>query len=447
MRQPRTLLARTGGTLTIALLVFLLFSMAVVYHYILTPVSKRAADDLAKLMMLAAQTWVELPPDTRPDFERELLEGYDLKLTLADTPLPFKDNLPPYLRFLKEALTRRIGKPVPIRSGPPDTTKWFCVDIPVGGRIIRISFPHARIGARPPIAAVLVVTAGTLVILLTSLLLVHRLIRPLARLSRAATQIGHGEIFRPLPETGPRELVTLTKSFNCMAGEIEQLLANRTTLFAGISHDLRTPITRMQLALEMLPVDTDSTLVTSLRQDLEEMNQLISDTLDLARGLGTHEPEAIDLREFIDGVVTGQRQSGADIRWTPGSCCICSVDILALQRTLTNLIDNAIRYGGDSPVELHCYCNDHEAVVEVVDHGPGIPASEREQVFQPFHRLETSRSRRTGGSGLGLAIARQLCDAHGWSIQLLPRKGGGTEARLKIPLNMPGASTPAALQE
>ncbi len=244
-----------AATLTIALLVFLLFSMAVVYHYILTPVSKRAADDLATLMMLAAQTWVELPPNTRPDFERELLEGYDLKLTLADTPLPFKDNLLPYLRFLEEALTRRIGKPVPIRSGPPDTTKWFCVDIPVGGRIIRISFPHARIGARPPIASVLVVTAGTLVILLTSLLLVHRLIRPLARLSRAATQIGHGEIFRPLPETGPRELVTLTKSFNCMAGEIEQLLANRTTLFAGISHDLRTPITRMQLALEMLPVD------------------------------------------------------------------------------------------------------------------------------------------------------------------------------------------------
>jgi len=439
MRQPRTLLARTGGTLTIALLVFLLFSMAVVYHYILTPVSKRAADDLATLMMLAAQTWVELPPETRPDFEQELLEGYDLKLTLADTPLPFTDNLQPYLSFLGEALTRRIGRPVPIRSGPPNTTKWFCVDIPMGGRIIRISFPHERIGTRPPIASVLVVAAGTIVILLTSLLLVRRLIRPLARLSRATTQIGRGGIFKPLPETGPRELVTLTQGFNRMAGEIEQLLANRTTLFAGISHDLRTPITRMQLALEMLPADTDPTLVTSLRQDLEEMNRLISDTLDLAKGLGPHEQESIDLREFIDGIVTSQRHSGSEIQWTPESCCICSVDTLALQRILTNLVENAVRYGGDSPVELRCFCNDHEAIIEVLDHGPGIPASEREQVFQPFHRLETSRSRRTGGSGLGLAIARQLCDAHGWSIQLLPRKGGGTEAKLQIPMNMPSA--------
>jgi len=176
----------------------------------------------------------------------------------------------------------------------------------------------------------------------------------------------------------------------------------------------------MQLALEMLPADTDPTLVTSLRQDL-----------------GPHEPEAIDLREFIDGIVTSQRHSGANIRWTPESCCICSVDALALQRILTNLIDNAVRYGGDSPVELRCYCNNHEAVIQVLDLGPGIPASEREQVFQPFHRLVASRSRRTGGSGLGLAIARQLCDVHGWSIQLLPREDRGTEARLQIPLNMP----------
>ena len=436
MRQPRTLLARTGSTLTIALLVFLLLSMAVAYHYILTPVSKRAADDLATLMLLAAQTWVELPPLTRPDFERELLQGYDLKLTLADTPLPFKDNLLPYLRFLEEALTRRIGEPVPIRSGPPETSKWFCVDIPMGGRIIRISFPHARIGARPPIAALLVLTAGTLVILLTSLLLVRRLINPLACLSRATTQIGRAGLFTPLPEVGPRELVTLTQSFNRMASEIEQLLANRTTLFAGISHDLRTPITRMQLALEMLPADTDPALVTRLRQDLEEMNRLISDTLDLAGGLGPHEVDNIDLREFIDGIVSDERRSGAEIQWAPGNCCSCSLDTLALQRILTNLIDNARRYGGDAPVQVHCYCNAHEAVVQVLDRGPGIPASEREQVFQPFHRLETSRSRRTGGSGLGLAIARQLCDAHSWNIQLLPREGGGTEAKLILPLNI-----------
>jgi two-component system osmolarity sensor histidine kinase EnvZ len=434
MRQPHTLFARTGSTLTLAMLVFLALSVAVVFHYILIPVSKRAADDLATLMLLAAQTWVELPPETRPDFERELLEHYDLKLTLAEDSLPYTDNLLPYLRFLEDSLTRRLGEPVPIRAGPPDTTKWFCVDIPMGARQLRISFPHARMGARPPLAALLVAVAGALVILFTSLLLVRRLTRPLALLATAAGQIGRGDAFVPLPETGPRELAVLTQRFNRMAAEISELLTNRTTLFAGISHDLRTPITRMQLALEMLPAATDPELVARLRKDLDEMNRLITDTLELARGLEPHAAELVDLRDFIDGVVTGLRQGGGTIDWLPAACCYCPVDTLALQRVLANLLDNALRYSGNQPVELRCHCEAAVAVIQVLDRGPGIPESERDKVFQPFHRLESSRSRRTGGSGLGLAITRQLCDVHGWDVRLLPRRGGGTEAQLHIPL-------------
>jgi len=263
---------------------------------------------------------------------------------------------------------------------------------------------------------------------------VRRLTRPLARLATAAAQIGRGDAFVPLPETGPREIAVLTQRFNRMAAQISELLTNRTTLFAGISHDLRTPITRMQLALEMLPEGTDRELVDRLRQDLEEMNRLISDTLDLARGLEPHAAELVDLRELIDGIVTGIRQGGAAIEWLPAACCYCPVDTLALQRVLTNLIDNAVRYGGERPVEVHCHCEAAAAVIRVLDRGPGIPEQERDRVFLPFHRIEGSRSRRTGGSGLGLAITRQLCDVHGWEIRLLPRTGGGTEVCLRIPL-------------
>jgi two-component system osmolarity sensor histidine kinase EnvZ len=110
------------------------------------------------------------------------------------------------------------------------------------------------------------------------------------------------------------------------------------------------------------------------------------------------------------------------------------VDTLALQRVLTNLLENAVRYGGDKPVGIYCHCEAAAAVIQVLDRGCGIPEQERDKVFQPFHRLEGSRSRRTGGSGLGLAIVRQLCNVHGWDIRLLPRTGGGTEARLRIPL-------------
>jgi two-component system osmolarity sensor histidine kinase EnvZ len=162
------------------------------------------------------------------------------------------------------------------------------------------------------------------------------------------------------------------------------------------------------------------------------MDQLIGYTLELARGLEAHEAEEVDLREFIDGIITNYRQSDTVIDWEPQSYCPISIDTLAMQRVLVNLFDNAIRYGGNKPVTVRCHRNRETTVIQVMDRGVGIPASEREAVFRPFHRLETSRSRKTGGVGLGLAIARQLCDARGWKITLLPREGGGTEARLEI---------------
>jgi len=401
-------------------------------NFILIPLAKQGAGDLAALMVLSAQTWVELPPETRPFLEQELIEEYQLKVTLADTPLPDATSLLPFLHFLERALSKRIGEPATIRART-DNGVWYCTDIPMGGRIIRVSFPRERIGARPPTAALLVIAAGGVVILLTTLLLVRRLTRPLASLCDATSRIGRGESPQPLPESGPRELATLTRRFNRMAEEIAELLANRTTLFAGISHDLRSPITRMQLALEMLPANTDARLRERLRNDLEQMNQLISDTLELAQGLGPREAEEVDLRDFIDNLVAGYRRSGVDIDWQPENCCLCSVDTLALRRVFANLLDNALRYGGGGPVQVRCQCDQTGAWIRVLDRGPGIPPAEREAVFHPFYRLEASRSRATGGSGLGLAIALQLCNAHGWTIELAEREGGGTDARVHLP--------------
>ncbi len=435
MHRSLSLFARTSITLAIALAVFMLFTVASMVNFILIPLAKQGAGDLAALMVLSAQTWVELPPETRPFLEQELIEEYQLTVSVAEDPLPQTTSLLPFLRFLEQALAKRIGQPATIRAQVEDGV-WYCTDIPMGGRVIRVSFPRERIGARPPTAALLVILAGGVVILLTTLLLVRRLTRPLARLCDATSRIGRGESPRPLPESGPRELATLTRRFNRMAGEIAELLANRTILFAGISHDLRSPITRMQLALEMLPDNTDPRLVERLRQDLEQMNQLISDSLDLAQGLGPSESEEVDLRDFVDNIVTAYRRSDAAIDWQPGHCCLCRVDTLALRRVLVNLLDNALRYGGGRPVEVGCRCDEAGACVSVLDRGPGIPEAEREAVFQPFHRLEGSRSRSTGGSGLGLAIASQLCNAHGWSIDLAARGGGGTEARVCLPCNV-----------
>ena len=439
MSKPRSLFARTGITLTIALLVFVIFCIAAMVIYIAIPLARQGSDDLAALMILSARSWVEHPPASRPFLEEELMSEYNLKVSLAEEPRPCSRAALPYLLFLEEALQKRLGTPVPIRKGD-QPSPWFCADIPMGGQFIRVSFPWSRVGAQPPLALILIITVGAVVILLTSLLLVRRITRPLARLSEATLHIGQGEILAPLPETGARELVDLTRKFNSMARELTELVENRTTLFAGISHDLRTPLTHMRLALEMLvPDKVDAALIERLRRDTEQMDQLIGYTLELTRGLEVHEAEEVDLREFIDGVITNYRQPDTVIDWEPQSYCPVSIDTMAMQRVLVNLFDNAIRYGGNKPVMVRCHGDKEAIIIQVLDRGEGIPASEREAVFRPFHRVETSRSRKTGGSGLGLAIARQLCDARGWTIELLPRGGGGTEARLGIPV---AATTP-----
>lgn len=433
MRYPQTLFARTGITIGIAFAVFLLFSGAIVISYILVPLAQRAADDVSTLMVHSVKAWVDLPPSDRPAFAKELMDNHQLKIDLAGGPLPETSNPWPYLLFIEDALQQQLDQAIVLQEDH-QATPWFYADIIMGEHTVRIGFPRSRVAAKPPLAALLLVLGSAVAILLTSLLLVRRLTQPLARLSEATSRIGRGEIHEPLPETGPKELSELTHNFNLMARELTQLIENRTTLLAGISHDLRTPLTRMRLALEMLPEDqTDAGLTNKLLRDSEEMDQLIKVALEMARGTRTGDIEEIDLREFLDGIVSDYVRSGRYIDWKPLKCCFVAVNTVALQRIVMNLLDNAIRYDGSTAPIVECYCEPQAAVIRVLDRGPGIPVGEREAVFRPFHRLETSRNRRTGGSGLGLAIARQLAEAQCWNIELLPRDGGGTIARIRIP--------------
>ena len=432
MRRAQSLFAKTSITLTIAFLIFLLFSSVVVAYYILVPVSKRAANDFASLIVISAQTWVELPPLTRPDFERELLDKHQLTILPIETPLEVSRSSLPYIRFLEEDLLKLTGTPIYVQT----QQDCFCIDLPVYNRYIRVSFTRDRIGANPPLASLYIILGGTLLIIMTTLLLVRRITIPLTRLSAATALVGRGENPVLLPETGAQELVILTQHFNQMAKEIAALLSNRTTLFAGISHDLRTPITRMQLAVTMLNKQQDPDLVARLEHDLEEMTHLMTDTLDLARGLRPHMPEQIDLQLFIDDVLTGFQYKDIQTRFSPDAHYFCLVDSHALRRVLTNLIDNALRYSEKRPVEIQCRHSDKDIIIQILDRGKGIPIEQREAVFRPFHRLETSRNKKTGGSGLGLTIVQQLCDVNRWQLQIHSRHGGGTVVEIKIPTEL-----------
>ncbi len=429
---PRSLYGRTAATLGIAFFLLQAIALGLVVEIILAPLAQRSADDLAALIVLSAQTWAELPPGTRPAFEEEMAEHHRLRIRRQT-----RHETAPRAQFvnsrnIEHALSLRTGQPILLRQG---IDGWVWVDLSMGGHHIRIGFEERRYYIRALLTAIGLISLAAMLTWATSLLLVRRITFRLAQMSEAAGQVGRGEVPHPLPEDGAAELAALGKAFNRMAAEVQELLENRTTLLAGISHDLRTPIARMRLAVAMLPEETDPRLVQSIENDLQQMNLLIGEFLELARGMQPGVTEVTDIPALLQQIVDDARRGGGNVSGHWPQECRLAVSAQALRRVLTNLVENALRYGagldGKAEVTIDCFLQpDGRWGIAVQDRGPGIPPDQREAVFRPFYRLEASRSTHTGGSGLGLAIARQLASLHQWTLELSSREGGGLEVRL-----------------
>jgi two-component system osmolarity sensor histidine kinase EnvZ len=424
--------------LVVFFLAFELLVASAVTYFLMLPMARRSAGDLAGLMTLSAQTWSELPPRTRAAFEIELAASH--ALALRDEP-PQHPAMPgwrePYLRFLAAALSARVGEPVTTSRERILDQEWFWVSLPAGDGRLSVGFPHSRIGPRPIHAVLASLAGGALLTLLAAWWLARRATRPLQRLQRAVTSLGRGQTPERLPETGPREIAALSRRFNEMTKQVEDLLAARTVLLAGVSHDLRTPLARLRLAVEMLVRRPSPELAAQVEGDIEAMDRLIGDVLTLARGFGHEASQPVALPELLADLVRAT-PGAADRVLIEASDLTLELPVGALRRILANLLENALRYGGGKPVTLRAETAAGACRIGVLDRGAGIPAAEREAVFRPFHRLEASRSVSTGGSGLGLAIVSQLAAAQGWRISLQDRVGGGLAAWLEIPLQQGG---------
>ena len=433
LTQKRTSLFRsTAVTVASALVLLQLVIFSASAYYIIVPMARRSTDDLAALMVLSAQTWIELPPQTRPDFELELARQHNLWLITSKTALPDYEHYSPYMLLLEKALELRTGQDIRIKATEFGKT-WFWVEFSSGEGHISIGFPQDRLGVQSPLALLLIALATILLTLMAAIVIARRISRPLQNLAEAAKHVGLGSTPEKLAEDGVKELAELAHTFNNMAQQVKELLENRTTLLAGISHDLRTPLARMRLAVEMLPQDTEPKIISRIKNDVEEMNRLIGEFLTFSRGLEKEVPQSVDLNQVLNELADNATAEGVAVRWQAMPSGVCQVAVLALRRIVTNLLSNAVRYGAGNEVELLGEIAEQEIIIRVLDRGPGIPAGEVDNVFRPFYRLESSRSVTTGGSGLGLAIARQLANVNGWRIELIAREGGGTEARLTIP--------------
>lgn len=432
-RKPGSLLQRTRLILAIGLAAFLGFTAVVIRLAVIEPVTQRASAELAALIELSARVWVELPPWTRPDFEEELRDHHNLRVREPVTALQRPLFQAHYLDHVEMDVAERVGVADVALFADPGEPGWYWVDVPVGDRVLQFGFHEDRVRDWVPVAVLLIAAAGGLFILVSALFVVQRLTAPLAEVESALQKLGRGQRFEPLPEEGPTELAALAARINKAEREIAALLANRTTLLAGVSHDLRTPLTRIQLELELMEGRADAHLLDGVRKDLAEMEDLIARTMELARGLDSQEPSDAELGPLLDQVRADYARAGSEVVLSVPPLCTLRVPPKAFRRVLGNLLDNAVRYGGGQRVDLVAECLADRAVIRVVDRGPGIPPEHREAVLRPFHRLEGSRSRGTGGSGLGLAIVRQLCEAQGWTLTLGDAPTGGLEVRVEVP--------------
>jgi two-component system osmolarity sensor histidine kinase EnvZ len=263
-------------------------------------------------------------------------------------------------------------------------------------------------------------------------LIASNLARPLARLRSAAGRLGRGQAHQPLPEEGALELRTVAAAFNRMAADLEGMERERAMVLAGISHDLRTPLSRLRLALEMSGAERGA--AEAMVADIDEIDAVIGQFLDFARGADEQKSEQ-DLDAVAAEVAEHYRRINRKVSLAPGEVKPFRFARLAVRRAITNLVDNALRYAGE-PIEIKVFNSNHHAAVEVLDRGPGIPAAETERLKRPFTRLDAARSG-PGGAGLGLAIVERIAQAHRGRLELLPREGGGLAARLVLSVDAP----------
>lgn len=271
-------------------------------------------------------------------------------------------------------------------------------------------------------------TLLTVVLALVLYFMTRSITRPLSDLARAAETVGRGGRHVPIEERGAREVRDATRAFNSMQERLQRYLDSRTRVLAAMSHDLRTPLTRLRLRAESIG---DETLRTRFTADLDEMNEMVRGALGLFRDLNDDEAlEPVDVDALLRQLQAEFAETGGEIRLEGSAGRPVLARPKALKRCLANLLHNAIKYG----IRAHVTANDGAAVtVRIRDEGPGIPAEYLDQVFEPFFRVESSRNRDTGGTGLGLCIARDVAQSHGGSVSLKNHPEGGLEATLVLP--------------
>ncbi len=445
---PRALFGRALLIIVTPVVALQLVATFVFYERHWDTVTRRLSLGLAGDTALIIEMMRDADADAARDFTSIFgsAERY-MSLRLMYLPNEILPNQPPEISVTNRIVDRMLNKAFEAHLYRPfriDTTSYgedieIRVQLPDG--VLRVLTTRKRVTSSTTYIFIMWMVGTSLVLLAVAILFLRNQIRPIRRLAEAADEFGKGRNAGYFHPSGATEVRQAAAAFISMRDRIQRQIAQRTEMLAGVSHDLRTPLTRMKLQLAML---NDSDDIQHLKADVSEMERMVEGYLAFMRGQDSEAVVDTDIGALISGVVFDAGRKGAKVRLAPAetdsipeSADNANGNVIplrpnAIRRCLTNLVDNAARHG--EHVEISVSWQPDQIEIAVDDDGPGIPEDRRDEVFRPFHRLEEFRNPETGGMGLGLAIARDVAHNHGGDIELSSSPLGGLRAAVRLPV-------------
>lgn len=358
--------------------------------------------------------------------------GYQASFSAGDhLNGPYARFMPVFTNAMNAVFANHFGESYHFTSQRID--KYVDLKVQLNDGVLRIMIPQDRLIATNADIFILWMVGSSLVLIAVAILFLRNQVRPIERLAYAAEAFGKGQAVPGFKPYGATEVRRAAQAFLTMRSRIERYVQQRTEMLAGVSHDLKTPLTRLKLQLAMFDESVDT---APLHEDLREMEHMLDEYLEFARGEGGEDAEPADVSEIV------KEAAASAVRARPDKAARLSVNAResislpvrrhALKRCAANLIDNALKHGARVSVSLARNARFVEIFVD--DDGPGIPADRREEAFRPFHRLDQGRNLQTGGVGLGLAIARDIARAHGGDLILDKSAMGGLRAAIRLPM-------------
>ena len=431
---PQTLFGRALLIIVTPLILMQAISTFVFFDRHWDTMTRRLAHTLAGDIAFIVDSLTPLPRQI--DLNQIFLKAEDiLHIRLTYSPEEILVKKEPFQQWdrvrksLQAALKERVRRPFSIDTTKKDRRIEIKIQLPQG--LLNVNVHEKRLYSSTPYIFLMWMIGSSLVLFAIAIIFMRNQIRPIRRLAIAARSFGMGRGSSEIKPSGAKEVRQATQAFRQMRERITRQFAQRTEMLAGVSHDLRTPLTRMRLQIEMLERTPET---KELQDDIQEMERMIDGYLTFARGEGSEPLSQINLANVIKEIISIERRDGSSISFINKSKEIKSVTSRpqAIKRAITNLVINSKKYADTVKVELE-YNSDH-AIIIIDDDGPGIKAEHRDDVFKAFFRLDPSRNTDTGGTGLGLTIARDIVQRHGGDLLLSQASLGGLRATITLPL-------------